>query len=84
MDITKSQANLKIGTMVVGMVFLLGFPMLASAMDEGADVRGYMHWSLIDNYEWGSYRPRFGLFDRERKPAAGCEYYGKVAATGRI
>ncbi len=23
---------------------------------------GYMHWSLFDNYEWGSYTPRFGLF----------------------
>lgn len=23
---------------------------------------GYMHWSLTDNYEWGSFTPRFGLF----------------------
>jgi len=23
---------------------------------------GYMHWSLFDNYEWGSYTPRFGLY----------------------
>jgi beta-glucosidase/6-phospho-beta-glucosidase/beta-galactosidase len=22
---------------------------------------GYLHWSLTDNYEWGSYTPRFGL-----------------------
>lgn len=22
---------------------------------------GYFHWSLTDNYEWGSYAPRFGL-----------------------
>lgn len=21
-----------------------------------------MHWSLFDNYEWGSYDARFGLF----------------------
>ena len=23
---------------------------------------GYLHWSITDNYEWGSYTPRFGLF----------------------
>jgi hypothetical protein len=23
---------------------------------------GYLHWSLTDNYEWGSFTPRFGLF----------------------
>lgn len=37
-------------------------------LDAGLPVRGYYHWSLIDNYEWGSYEPRFGLHgvDRER------------------
>jgi beta-glucosidase len=23
---------------------------------------GYFHWSLTDNYEWGTYAPRFGLY----------------------
>ena len=34
----------------------------------GVPVTGYWHWTLADNYEWGSYEPRFGLFavDRER------------------
>ncbi len=27
----------------------------------GLRVAGYFHWSLVDNYEWGSYAPRFGL-----------------------
>lgn len=27
---------------------------------------GYLHWSLLDNYEWGSYKPRFGLVSVDR------------------
>ncbi len=34
---------------------------LAEAIKNGADVRGYLHWSLLDNYEWSSFKPRFGL-----------------------
>lgn len=37
-------------------------------LDAGVPIGGYYHWSLVDNYEWGSYEPRFGLYgvDRER------------------
>ncbi|MEI6350485.1 MAG: family 1 glycosylhydrolase [Verrucomicrobiota bacterium] len=31
-------------------------------VSEGIPMIGYMHWSLFDNYEWGSFTPRFGLF----------------------
>lgn len=30
-------------------------------IDNGVPLLGYLHWSLLDNYEWGSYRPTFGL-----------------------
>lgn len=35
---------------------------VGQAMDEGADVRGYFVWSLMDNYEWAyGYHRRFGI-----------------------
>lgn len=50
---------------------------LKEAMDQGTDLRAYIHWSAMDNYEWGSFKPRFGLihvdfdtFRRTPKPSA--------------
>lgn len=31
-------------------------------LDDKLPILGYLHWSLTDNYEWGSFTPRFGLF----------------------
>lgn len=28
----------------------------------GVPLFGYLHWSLFDNYEWGSFTPRFGIY----------------------
>jgi beta-glucosidase len=60
---------------------------LHEAMSEGIDVGGYYYWSLLDNYEWGSYKPTFGLvavdrdsFQRTVKPSA--VWYGEVARAG--
>jgi beta-glucosidase len=37
---------------------------LQRALAEGVDVRGYLHWSLIDNHEWDKGKwPRFGLVE---------------------
>ncbi|MCW2937193.1 MAG: glycoside hydrolase family 1 protein [Actinomycetia bacterium] len=32
------------------------------ALADGVHVIGYNYWSITDNYEWGSYSPRFGLY----------------------
>jgi len=31
-------------------------------VEKGQPLIGYLHWSLFDNYEWGSFAPRFGLY----------------------
>ena len=40
---------------------------LAACVADGIDVLGYLHWSLLDNFEWMSgYRPTFGLISVDR------------------
>jgi beta-glucosidase len=35
---------------------------VATAIDQGADIRGYLAWSLLDNFEWAyGYEKRFGI-----------------------
>ncbi|HEX3673025.1 MAG TPA: family 1 glycosylhydrolase [Rhizomicrobium sp.] len=55
-----------------------GLAEVRACLDEGIDVRSYIHWSLLDNFEWfAGYRQKFGLvsvdpatFSRTPKPSA--------------
>jgi beta-glucosidase len=39
------------------------------AVGDGIDLRGFFHWTAVDNYEWlKGYDVLFGLFDRDRAP----------------
>jgi beta-glucosidase len=60
------------------------------ALDAGVDVRGYYHWSLMDNFEWAQgFVPRFGLHRVDyatlaRTPTEGATVLGEIAAARRI
>lgn len=57
------------------------------AMAGGATVLGYIHWSLLDNFEWEKGRwPRFGLYEvnyatMERAPRPSARVYKKIIKT---
>ena len=59
---------------------------LDRARARGADVRGYLHWSLLDNVEWHEGRaPRFGLFavdyaTQRRTPRPSAALYAREIA----
>lgn len=56
-----------------------------ACLDEGIDVKSYLYWTLLDNFEWSlGYRPTFGLVavDRQsfiRSPKPSATWLGRVA-----
>lgn len=60
------------------------------AIQDGVDVRGYTHWSLLDNFEWDhGYGPKFGLvevdfntFERHIRPSA--YEYAKICKDNQL
>ncbi|MBU1122617.1 MAG: family 1 glycosylhydrolase [Candidatus Omnitrophica bacterium] len=64
--------------------------MVSKAIEEGLDIRGYLWWSLLDNFEWDKgFGPRFGLlevdynnFERKIKPFANT--YAKICRENRL
>jgi beta-glucosidase len=58
---------------------------LGRAIADGVDVRGYYHWSLLDNFEWAEgYGARFGLVEvdtatQERRPRPSAQLYARIA-----
>lgn len=62
------------------------------AIKDGANVIGYYHWSITDNYEWGEYDGRFGLYtvdvltdpELKRIPTPAVNVYKEVIANNGV
>ncbi|KIA66690.1 family 1 glycosylhydrolase [Nocardia vulneris] len=65
---------------------------LQRAKADGMNLIGYNYWSITDNYEWGSYTPRFGLYQVDvaadpglaRKPTDAVATYTAIIGDGGV
>jgi beta-glucosidase len=61
-----------------------------SAMEQGCDIGGYFHWTLVDNWEWAEgYRSKFGLVAQDRAsgvrtPKASYGWFSALARSGAL
>ncbi|GAC1650882.1 MAG: glycoside hydrolase family 1 protein [Ktedonobacteraceae bacterium] len=64
--------------------------MVHRAIRNGIPVRGYLHWSLVDNFEWNNgWQVRFGLIEidphtQERFPRRSASMYGEICRANAI
>ncbi len=65
---------------------------LGRAIERGVPVTGYLHWSLLDNFEWAEgYRGRFGLYavdfthpDRPRTRRRAADVHARIIRSNGI
>ncbi len=60
------------------------------AIKNGVDIKGYLYWSLMDNFEWThGFKPRFGLIEidyktQKRNIRSSALVYAKICKSGTI
>jgi beta-glucosidase len=60
------------------------------AIRDGVDLRGYFHWTLMDNFEWSlGFKPKFGLFSTDfrtfkRTPRPSAAAYARICRLNAI
>jgi beta-glucosidase len=58
---------------------------VADRLAAGMDIRGFFHWTGVDNYEWAhGWNTPFGLFDTDRRPRPSARLMRAVATSGRL
>jgi beta-glucosidase len=59
-----------------------GLQVISDAIARGIDVRGFFHWTAVDNYEWlHGFDVQFGIIDRDRNIRPSARVLQREAAT---